>query len=789
MKKLLLLSVLLFIGYAGFSQLNTELVSSYDYEMAVNDVWGYVAPDGTEYALVGIQDGVSVVNLADPTQPEEVGFAPGPSSTWRDMKTWGEYAYAINETSDGLLVMDLTMLPDTMSYYYWSPVIEELDSTQLTTCHNLYIDEFGYAYLSGCDVNSGGPIFVDVFSEPGNPIYVGKSDPRYAHDVFARNNLLYGSDIYEGSFSIMDVSDKSNPVLLASQTTPFLFTHNTWLSDDGNTLFTTDERADAPTAAYDISDYDDIKLLDEFRPGNTIGRGVIPHNTHVLNDFLITSHYTDGVVIVDASRPSNLVEVGAYDTWLGGDGGFDGCWGAYPFLPSGLILASDREGGLNVIRADYVRACYLEGVVRHLETGELLSDVEVVIDSDDPNFKVTNLNGAFKTGQVTSGRFDVVLSKFGFQDKLVVVELVNGMVTEIEVELEPVARFNISGQTLAAADGMPIADAQVAIISDDITYFASTNADGQFLLEDIVQDEYEVIVGAWGYLHQTATVMPGASDGLSYNLEVGYQDDFALDLGWTVEGDASTGMWELGDPVGTGFGDFVINPEDDFGADIGNSCYITGNGGGGAGDDDVDDGNTILTSPIMDLSNYNVPVLSYYTWFVTGGGNSESNDQLEVRLTNGTDEVVLETKIAPLPLWSSSTFLLADIDLPLTDKMQIIFETGDPNPGHLVEAGIDAFLVIDDMPSDVNEVLAAQTQINVLPNPFTETAEVIVTLPEGISSAELQVYNILGQLVQTQAITTAQSVTLGNTLAAGTYFVSVAQDGIIIRTEKLIKQK
>ncbi len=788
MKKFALVIALLGIAYAGFAQLNTTLVSNFDYEMRVNDVWGYVAPDGTEYALVGLQEGVSVVSLQDPAQPEEVAFAPGPSSTWRDMKTWGEHAYTINESDDGLLVMDLSMLPDSMSYYYWSPVIPELDSAQLTTCHNLYIDESGYAYLAGCDVNSGGPIFVDVFSDPGNPIYVGKSDARYAHDVYARDNLLYGSDIYQGSFSIMDVSDKSNPVLLASQETPFQFTHNAWLSDDGNTIFTTDERADAPTAAYDISDYDNIRLLDEFRPGATVGRGVVPHNTHVLNDYLITSHYTDGVVIVDASRPSNMIEVGSYDTYQGGDGGFSGCWGAYPFLPSGLILGSDRDNGLFVLRPDYKRACYLEGLVKNAETGALLSDVEVAIDSDNSNFKTTDLNGAFATGQVTAGTFDVVFSKFGFEDKVMQVDLANGVVTELEVELEPLGRFIVSGQAVADASGNPIANAQVAIVSENITYNTLTDENGQFNLADVVEDNYQVIVGAWGYLHATSTIAQGASEGLSYRLEAGYQDDFALDLGWTVESDASTGIWELGEPIGTGFGQFTFNPGQDFAADIGNSCYVTGNGGGGAGDDDVDDGSTILTSPPMDLTNYNAPILSYYRWFMNGGGNGTPDDQLEIRLSNGTDEVVLETINEPLGLWSSSAFILNDVGLPLTDNMRLIVETGDLGEGHLLEAGLDAFSVIDDMPSNVNETLAAAVQLDVLPNPFTDNARIHLQLPRSVSKVELRIYNILGQLVQQQAVSSTQVVSLGASLTAGTYFVSIAIEGEVIRTEKLIKQ-
>ena len=80
---------------------------------------------------------------------------------------------------------------------------------------------------------------------------------------------------------------------------------------------------------------------------------VIPHNTHVFGDYLVTSYYTSGVTIIDASDPFNLIEVAYYDTSPSSGGSFDGCWGAYPYLPSGLILATDQQEGLFVLHTPY----------------------------------------------------------------------------------------------------------------------------------------------------------------------------------------------------------------------------------------------------------------------------------------------------------------------------------------------------------------------------------------------------------------------------------------------------
>jgi len=189
------------------------------------------------------------------------------------------------------MVIDLTNLPNSVSSTDWTPNIPGLGS--LSTCHNIYIDEQGYAYLAGCNLNSGGLIYIDVFTNPGSPMYAGKGPAVNSHDVFARDNKAYSSEIGLGQFAIYDVSDKTNTQFLGTQSTLYNYTHNSWLSDDGNILYTTDEQAGATVGAYDISDPSDIQVLDNFRPYETLGDGVTPHNVHVWQDWLIVSYYTD----------------------------------------------------------------------------------------------------------------------------------------------------------------------------------------------------------------------------------------------------------------------------------------------------------------------------------------------------------------------------------------------------------------------------------------------------------------------------------------------------------------
>ncbi len=702
MKRVFIPFLLLVFAVAnGWSQLNMTLLDQIDYTQNTNDIWGWFDPvDSTEYAIVGTTTGVSIVSLADPTDVQEVAFIPGPNSTWRDIKTWGNFAYVTNETGQGLLVIDMSGHPDNITYTYWAPDIPGLGTLQ--RCHNLYIDEFGVAYLAGCNLNNGGILFVDVASTPGSPQFIAAGPNVYNHDVYARNNIMYSSEIYAGELGIYDVSDKHNVVKLAAQQTPYAFTHNAWLNDAGDVVFTTDEKANAPVAAYDISDLNNIVELDQFRPVATLGQNVIPHNVHVWNDWLIISYYTDGGIIVDASRPTNLIEVGNFDTWLGGNGGFNGAWGAYPFLPSGLVLLTDISNGLFVCGANYVRACWLEGTVTDAVTGQPIQGASVHIDSPQPNLGTTNSAGHYETGQAIAGTFDVTFSALGYETKVVQATLENGVLTILDVALEPVSSMTVTGQVVRSADGMAVAGAQVQFDGPFGTFTAVADANGNFSISNLFIGNYEVVAGAWGYLHEhiaDLNVNPGMTLPLVITLEKGYQDDFVLDLGWTESHTAATGAWVRDVPVLTTYNGQAANPGEDVPFDIGNACYVTGNGGGGAGNDDVDNGTVTLISPTMDLSTYAQPVLKYSTWFFNDGGNNQPNDTLKVFITNGTDTVLLEAISNSLSAWNPpSEFNLSDF-ITLTDQMHLIFQTSDlPGSGHIVEAAVDAFLVEDVSP-------------------------------------------------------------------------------------------
>ena len=211
MKKLFIIITLNFsLSVFSQSSSNISLVGSLDYlGTEGNDVWGYVDSTGTEYALVGMQNGFSVVNLSFPSNPTESFFIPGAQSIWRDIKVWGHYAYVTtDEGFDGLLIVDLNDMTGG-TYLYTNN--DNSGNFMFSQAHNIYIDEFGKAYIFGGNIGGNsqdyaGALILDVTNvslEQGNivlPSILGIFDNFYLHDGMARGDTLWGSAVYEGYF-------------------------------------------------------------------------------------------------------------------------------------------------------------------------------------------------------------------------------------------------------------------------------------------------------------------------------------------------------------------------------------------------------------------------------------------------------------------------------------------------------------------------------------------------------------------------------------------------------------
>lgn len=746
----ILLSAVLIPALAATAQLNIDFVGQLDYQLLRNsnlsNLWGYTDELGNEYALMGVcgtdaqnPGGLSVVSLADPTNPQEIFFFPGPASIWREIKVWGDYAYVTTEAADGeLTIVDLSPLPQSTNL----PAIV-WDAPGWTTSHSLFIDENGRLFIHGANRGNGGVIMYDLTQDPMNPVEVGEFDTWYCHDSFARGDTLYAAHIYDGFFSIVDVSDPAAPVLLGTKNTPSDFTHNTWLDSSGDYLFTTDERTNAYVGAYDVSDPTDITEVDRLRSDN--GSGAIPHNTYWLNGYAVTSYYTFGVTIYDVSDPHNMVEVGHYDTTpLAGDG-FNGAWGVYPYFPSGNLIISDMQRGLFVLAPTYVQACWLEGPVTNAVTAALVGNATVQITGTSAT-DITGVDGQYATGFATAGSYTVIASAPGYYPATINgVQLVNGQVTVLPIQLEPMVPFDVNCNVVTQGTGDPVEGATVVIESQSYSYTGTTDANGNCTLQGVFAESYSITAGRWGW-HTTCVApapMSPSSNSFQVQLPAGYADDFALDLGWTVSGDATSGLWERGVPEGTSLGNNPSNPSTDAAGDCGESAFVTGLSGGGAGDNDVDGGSTVVTSPLFDATGSGAAHVRFERWFVNGGGSGNPNDQLLIRIDNGSATMTMETITANSNgngTWLSRDYLISDFLQP-TATMRIIASTADTSPGHVVEAGLDAFELyyVDD--TGIEEAAA---RVLLFPNPSEGSVRVQAI---GIGAGTYDVIDHAGRVV------------------------------------------
>jgi choice-of-anchor B domain-containing protein len=754
----------------------------------LSNIGGYVDSLGNEYALVGHSEGLSIVNVQDPDNPFIVQEIPGPNSIWREVKVWQKYAYVTTEGgSQGLTIVNLSNLPGTnLPYQNWAPVITTgVGTYTLSTIHALHIDN-GYVYLYGANNGSGiDGIVIGDLSDPWNPTVAGIYDGYYVHDGYVRNDTVWACHIYDGFFSPIDVSDKTNPVQLVQQHTPNNFTHNSWLSDNSQYLFTTDEVDNSFLAAYDVSDVSNITFIDKIQSQNS-GTNSVVHNTHIKNDYAITSWYKDGVVITDVHRPQNLVNVGWFDTNTLSGGGYEGCWGVYPFLPSGNLVASDMQQGLYVLTPDYIRACYLEGNITDSICGAPIAGVKVTIVGGGA-LDSTNAIGDYKTGTPDAGTYTVTFQKAGYNTVSINnVVLDHTVITNLNIQMVSTQSVSLNG-VVNNTTGNPIPNIPVSITNSNFAYSYTSDNNGNFSQCGLIGGNYDIYAGTWGYV--TYCNNTNLTNGnLNITLQSGIYDDFALNNNWNVNGTATLGVWTRAIPAQTMQGSFVSNPGTDATGDCGGMAYVTGNNNAAVGADDLDDGYTILTSPVFDLSNMMNPHIKYARWFYNGGGAGAVNDSLIIKLSNGTQTVNLEVVTAStgnMSNWLEKDILVNSSLLPLTNNMQIIVYAVDAVPGHLVEAGFDHFRVEPDTINLVSKI-DDNPYMNFYPNPISNSRTIQFTKPQKDIDG-INICDITGSVIERFNLNPQQSeITLTRELACGTYMIEVYNKGKKLNTYKLV---
>ncbi|HEX2168105.1 MAG TPA: choice-of-anchor B family protein, partial [Longimicrobiales bacterium] len=350
----------------------------------MTDIWGWTDPlTGREYAIAGRSDGVSFVDVTDPSNPRYLGDLPMTEGArvnlWRDVKVYRDHAFIVADGAGehGMQVFDLTQLRDVAD----APVTfsETAIYDRIHSAHNIVINvETGLAAAVGSNGGGstcgGGLHLIDV-RDPAEPEFAGCfSDPRTGnagtgatHDAqcvtyngpdedHVGREICFGSN--ETALSIADVTDREDPVALARAEYPNVqYAHQGWLTDDHRYFYMNDEGDEVAgvvektrTLIWDVADLDDPVLAGEFL-------GTSPasdHNLYVRGDTMYQSNYASGLRIIDITDRTSPREVGFFDSVPNSQNtpGFFGSWSNYPYFKSGTIVFTSIREGLFIVRLE-----------------------------------------------------------------------------------------------------------------------------------------------------------------------------------------------------------------------------------------------------------------------------------------------------------------------------------------------------------------------------------------------------------------------------------------------------
>lgn len=301
--------------------------------------WGYTAPDGREYALLGVETGVSIIDISSAPTLNEITFVPSTArSSWTEMKTYKHYAYVVKDSAPvGIQIIDLAGLPNSVKVVN---TVKDYPNN-----HTIWIqEERDLMFTMGGD-NMG--VTVWSLKNPEAPVQVSNFDnSTYVHDMFVKGNRGYLAEMFSKSFSIFDLTDPAKPALISrtrDEAAPYVSFHNTAVTDDGKYLITTEETTGRPVRFWDLSDERSPKQVAQY-----IGPGNLPHNVHVRGNYAHISHYGGGYRVVDIRDPRNPVEVAFFNNKPTTLPGFKGVWEVYPYFASGKVIMSSIEDGLFV---------------------------------------------------------------------------------------------------------------------------------------------------------------------------------------------------------------------------------------------------------------------------------------------------------------------------------------------------------------------------------------------------------------------------------------------------------
>ncbi|MDH3651606.1 MAG: carboxypeptidase-like regulatory domain-containing protein, partial [Saprospiraceae bacterium] len=413
-----------------------------------------------------------------------------------------------------------------------------------------------------------------------------------------------------------------------------------------------------------------------------------------------------------------------------------------------------------------------------------LQNVTVRILSDLPGNASTSSDGSYKMGLGSEGMHMVRFFKEGFHIQEVAIDLRATEQIIQDIRLEPLEQYQISGTVIDDESGEPISLAQVVVLNDLYDERTATGQNGNFNLTSY-EGDFVIAAGKWGHIHGTRTHTIGSDlSNMEIRMQTGYRDDFVFNYGWSVMSQGvsatTTRQWARGVPQGYTYDGNLANPEADIKDDFGRTCFVTGLEGTSAGN--LGDTSTLF-SPEFDISDYNDPYLNYYLWFFDDGVNP-SDDVLEIYLSNGIIEVLIEKLSSSASEWRDRSEWRINDFLEPTDRMQLRIFAADAGNVHIYEAGLDGFSVTEGLTTSAKPE-NDKFSITLGPNPFNQVLHMYA--PNHSIGVHYQIVNVMSQSL-TQGIVLAKHTTIDTTLLpSGVHVLILRSTDGSIESRKLVK--
>jgi hypothetical protein len=331
--------------------------------------------------------------------------------------------------------------------------------------------------------------------------------------------------------------------------------------------------------------------------------------------------------------------------------------------------------------------------------------------------------------QDSGGSVNVQVSAYGYQTSVVPVTIVTGVTTPLDVALTLLPSGSISGVVTSNANGLPVVGAASSVDASPLA--TTTDGSGAYSYNPVPAGPQVVRMAAFGFRpaegHVTVPVGSNFTANFHLNPAVAADNFENQDNSWIVSGNATGGIWQRADPQPTFDGSTPIQPDNDHTPAPGALCWVTGAAAGaGVNGNDVDGGETILTSPSYALGTTSDPHVSYWRWYAAGIAGNTSRDFFTVRVSTdgGGSWTNLENTDQPSNAWIPRDFRLRDFITP-TNLTRFQFTARDTGFTSTIEALIDDFMIYDGTDVLVTDAVAQSVAAKGLqlapcfPNPST----------------------------------------------------------------------